>query len=400
MLVTHDNPSQKPSPALPSTDPDVTLVLIVSTLCNLRCRYCYEYPDLANRHRMGLAQLALVFERVAEQHADSAPLHIRFAWQGGEPLLQEPEYYRQALQCQRSIFSASRHRVTNVVQTNLTILDEARIELLRDCFDGVGVSHDVVGDLRVDAGGRSRSASVEANIDRLIQARVPLGGITVLSRQNVHAIEEIYAFWQQRRLPFRLLPMHRGPLPTLGGMALSPSDVQRAFAQCFDLWLTDPGDPRPIAPLSELVEALVRSKRSGSTRRAYDGQRQAALLIINPRGFVGGVNDLLDLSSAYGNVLECSLNSILASAGYAARVAQSAQNVENTCGHCPHYRSACNGHPAAEGGKEFWQKDSSGRPLCLIQRGTLDHIERRLREVGLFDANGLVGTDETERSPA
>jgi len=33
-------------------------VMKVSKLCNLRCTYCYEYDELANRERMSLDQLA------------------------------------------------------------------------------------------------------------------------------------------------------------------------------------------------------------------------------------------------------------------------------------------------------------------------------------------------------
>lgn len=365
-------------------DPDVTVVLIVSTLCNLRCSYCYEYPDLANRHRLSLAELELVFTRVAEHYASARPLHLRFAWQGGEPLLHEPDYYRSALQRQASIFAATQHHVSNVVQTNLTVLDEQRIELLREAFYGVGVSHDVVGELRVDAGGRSRAERVVANIDRLIQARVRMGGITVLSRQNYRHAAQIYDFWQRRSLPFRVLPMHRGPLPTLGDMALSSAEVRQVFAELVDLWLLDPGNPRPIAPITELVEALVWSRTSGDGLRRYDSRRQGALLIINPRGFVGGVNDLLDLDNAYGNVLHTSLADIFAGDRYAERVAQAASALRQTCARCPHFERACNGHPVAEGGKEFWQKDRSGAPLCLIQRGTLEHVEQRLVQLGLL----------------
>ena len=382
-------------------EPDVTLVLIVSTLCNLRCQYCYEYPDLANRHRLSQAELELVFTRVAEHYQRSRPLHIRFAWQGGEPLLQEPEYYRLALARQASIFAATQHHVSNVVQTNLTVLDEERIELLGEAFFGVGVSHDVVGELRVDAGGRSRAERVVANIDRLIQARVRMGGITVLSRQNYRHAAQIYEFWQRRSLPFRVLPMHRGPLPTLGDMALSSAEVRQVFAELVDLWLLDPGNPKPVAPITELVEALIWSRSSGDGFRRYDAQRQAALLIVNPRGFVGGVNDLLDLDNAYGNVLHSSLADIFAGDRYAQRVARAASALRSTCAQCPHFERACNGHPAAEGGKEFWQRDRSGAPLCLIQRGTLAHIEQRLAQLGLLpELHASVSNGPKPEQPA
>jgi uncharacterized protein len=361
---------------------DVTFVLIVSRLCNLRCTYCYEYPDLADRRRMSLAELGRIFEAVAAHYAGAAPLSIRFAWQGGEPLLHEPEFYRRALELQRRVFSAHRHRVVNVMQTNLTRLDDERVALLRECFDGVGVSHDVVAGLRLDAGGRARDEQTEANLDRLGREGISLGGITVLTRRNFRQVRRIYAFWRNRGLPFRLLPVHRGPAPDVGGLALSAAEVAQAYRECMDLWLTDERAPRAIAPLHDLFTGVLYKSSLGLPMPAYDKQRKESVFIIDRDGSVGGIDDLLELGHAYGNIFHASLDELLAGPGHQRAVAAASARMAKSCGQCPFFKSACNGGPVAEGGKDFSAADEGA---SCPARKTLAHIERRLVQLGLID---------------
>lgn len=373
---------------------DVTFVVIVSRLCNLRCRYCYEFPDLADRRRMSDDQLARIFQVVAEYYADHAPLAIRFAWQGGEPLLHEPEYFHRALAAQRQAFAGSPHRVVNVLQTNLTRLDEPRIALLRDHFDGVGVSHDVVKGLRLDAGGRARDEQTVENLSRLIAARVKLGGITVLTKRNVNHIRQIYAFWRDRGLPFRLLPVHRGPSPDSDSLALAPHQVVRAFTQCVDLWLADPNAPVEIAPLHGFMLGVLRSHADASLLPAHDKGQRESVFIINTDGSVGSIDDLLELDNAYGNIFEVGLGQLIQSEGHARSAAESRERVGKACRDCPFFRTACTGQPVASSGKEY--RDDA-QPSCCSARQTLAHIQRRLVEGGIIDA---VSGEIRGRSPA
>ena len=132
---------------------NVIFVVKVSKLCNLRCRYCYEFSKLSDSSKISLDQLTKFFTCLDEYYRNLPyDVRIRFVWHGGEPLLVPPDYYWHAFELQQQIFSRS-IEVQNSVQTNLTRLDEPRLRLLRDGFDTVGVSIDLFGDLRVDAAG-------------------------------------------------------------------------------------------------------------------------------------------------------------------------------------------------------------------------------------------------------
>jgi uncharacterized protein len=364
---------------------DVTFVLILSTLCNLRCRYCYQLPELANPARMSLEQLATVFSRVAEHYQDAASLSIRFAWQGGETLLIEPDYFRSAMAAQRHAFTGSPHHVVNVLQTNLTVLDDERVAMLTECFDGVGVSHDVVGDLRVDAGGRTRHDTVVRHLDRLIAEGLPLGGITVLTRQNVDHIAEIYAFWRERSLPFRLVPVHRGPAPMPDDTALTPEEVKQALCECADLWMADDQATSSVAPLSELVDGIIHRHTPGGRFLPYDKDRREAVFIVHTNGSTNGINGLIDPGAGYGNIFEADLATLLAGTGHQQAAERARALMQATCPECPFHGNACSGHPVGEGDKELVETDADGAVVCTITRGTLAHVERRLVQLNVID---------------
>ena len=61
-------------------------------------------------------------------------------------------------------------------------------------FDGVGVSIDLFGGLRVNLAGRDFQDTVLGNMDELRKAGVDFGCITVLSKQNVHRAADLSSF--------------------------------------------------------------------------------------------------------------------------------------------------------------------------------------------------------------
>lgn len=57
-----------------------------------------------------------------------------FVWHGGEPLLIEPQYYKSLEKLQHEAFDSVDIPFTNSIQTNLTILNENIIDLLKNFF--------------------------------------------------------------------------------------------------------------------------------------------------------------------------------------------------------------------------------------------------------------------------
>ena len=170
----------------------------VGPLCNLDCKYCFylEKEDLypaASNFRMAES----VLTQYIRQYIDSQPgTEVNFAWQGGEPTLLGLDYFRHIVEVQAQF--AGRKRVSNAIQTNATLLDDAWCEFLRDNHFLVGVSIDGPRELhdgyRVDKGGHPTFDKVMAGLELLKRHAVTFNTLTVVHRDNARHPLEVYRF--------------------------------------------------------------------------------------------------------------------------------------------------------------------------------------------------------------
>ena len=188
-------------------------VVKISKFCNLRCRYCYEMEELGSKVSMSREQLQRLYRHIEAYYgpldaSDGVQTELRFIWHGGEPLLIEPQRFWDTFADQKEIFGE--RKVMNLVQTNLTVVDDERIRLMRDGFNSVGVSVDLFGGLRVNLASRDSGPTTLRNMDVLRKEKIPFGCITVLTRKNIGDIERICRFYEKAGLSFRLLPLFDG----------------------------------------------------------------------------------------------------------------------------------------------------------------------------------------------
>ena len=154
------------------------LIKPASSLCNMRCRYCF-YAD-AEQHRRPREEVCMTGEtvqrlveaagRVLDDGGDAG-----FAFQGGEPTLQPLEFYESfARACEplrrRGI------RLHLAMQTNGYALTPEWAEFLAREHVLTGVSVDGTGQLhdryRPDAGGNGTYARVTEHVRMLIRRGV------------------------------------------------------------------------------------------------------------------------------------------------------------------------------------------------------------------------------------
>lgn len=133
------------------------LIKPASSLCNLRCGYCF-YADVAEKRavpcygKMSLATLEATVKRAFEY----AEGYVSFAFQGGEPSLVGLDFYRELLALQAR-YNSKGIRVLNSIQTNGTLMNEEWATFLAQnrflvglSLDGTREAHD---SLRVDGNG-------------------------------------------------------------------------------------------------------------------------------------------------------------------------------------------------------------------------------------------------------
>jgi uncharacterized protein len=368
---------------------NVIFVVKVSKLCNLRCRYCYEYSQLSNSQRMSLEQLAQIFHRIDDYyHTRSPATRITFVWHGGEPMLVPPTYYYRAFELQRQIFSEN-IRVKNSVQTNLTILDEPRLALLQHGFDHVGVSIDLFGDLRVDAGGRSRQDVVLTNIDRLRDAGRSFGCITVLTKSNLHCVSAIYSFYEERGMNFRVLPLFPGERSDQHkGYQITAPDTVKAFQELVDLMF----GREPIIhvePLGTYIRNALLFLSSGLQPHYYRRDVSERFFIIDTDGSTYAYADVYDPTYCYGNIFRCSMEELLSSAGRQRSLEAAYTRVRDQCLHCRYY-GACDGEPVTEKLTESPDIYKNGVRECIVEKSTISYIIDKIRQAELVDNAGYL----------
>ena len=370
----------------------VDIVCYTSKLCNLRCRYCYELPMLSDRTRMSFEQIERMFANVAAGYSScEESIAINFQWHGGEPLLIAPDVYRKIFELQREVFAGSIHRITNSTQSNFTVIDEDRIAVLGD-FDSVGISLDLFTDLRVDGRGICQEGRALENLKRVRAAGVAVAGITVLTRRNVLRVREIYEFYREQRMSFRVLPLEKGLYPLEHDFGLGPREVLEAYRTLCSVWLAD-DEPVSIAPLDRYLFLVVRANFDCENRVApHDPRSWASVLLVDTDGSVYTYGERFERS--IGNVFTTPLNCILASSEYYQSAAEVEGLMRSTCERCPNYGRSCTGDPIGQSRQDYIEREDDGSTRCVVARGTIRHLEDLLTAAGAISGGTVHGFEK------
>lgn len=366
----------------------ITLVIKVSKLCNLRCAYCYETPELANKARMSIAEIGRLFRNVREFFKTSDGLdydkcRAQFIWHGGEPFAQPLDYWRDIIAEERRVFGQAFQdkAIINTVQTNLTLVTEQHLPLLKRHFS-VGFSYDVANELRVTAGGRPTDAPVTRKVEWARKAGLDLNGIAVISRANAAQPEQVAGYFLSRDIGFRALNIYQSLdlLPQIRDAAIPFADYvgfcRRLYAipevrrNVLEGRLT-------VDPLTSAYEQLQISQRlegRAMSVRACIAREWA--LGVNTNGDTYGIGDVYLAQYRYGNILTQPLQELLDSDGRALRMARSRERLARVCHSCFLYRKGCPGtyvsHATPESFRDYEQ--AGGCEVALLAQTMKDRI--------------------------
>jgi uncharacterized protein len=358
--------------------------LKISKLCNLRCRYCYEWNELANADRIPLSQWADILLAVRRYHAlltdrFGEPGRAYIYWHGGEPLLLPMEYFETALRLEHEVLgheSLESRQFVNRLQTNLYSLPERKLALLeRERFE-IGVSLDVVPGQRLTTDCRETEDRVVANMRRLRDRGMPFSGAVVLAGHTRARLKEIYDFYEGLGVRFTLFPLGPSPLNTSGAaFAVSDSEIIEALKELFVYWI-DRGAAIRVQPLQTYLDTALLHL-TGLDREPYDRQAYGErVLVVNTDGTLYTIADRYAPEMAVGNIFRQSLDEILDSPAYAASLDRDCQRRRQHCDGCT-YRGACDTYPL------FAEPYEDRSRRCRIAFELIAFIERYLREAGL-----------------
>jgi uncharacterized protein len=170
----------------------------IGPMCNLDCTYCYYlekeklYPP-DEQFRMS----DQVLETYVKQYiASQDQPEVVFAWQGGEPTLLGVDFFRKAVAFQQAY--ADGKRISNALQTNGTLLDDAWGTFLAEHNFLIGLSVDGPAGLhdayRVDKRRRPSFDQVMRGLEVLKRHQVEFNTLTVVNRKNSRDPLAVYRF--------------------------------------------------------------------------------------------------------------------------------------------------------------------------------------------------------------
>lgn len=370
------------APALRSRK--LQMVIKISKHCNLRCSYCYEYPYLSHKGYMSVEQIERLIGNIVDYQFDpEAPSAgedgVEFIWHGGEPFLVPIEHYEAIATVQKKFFGSKKYE--NAIQTNLTILTDRHLEWLKQgSFFGsgrIGFSCDLYGDQRVDLKGAPTTPKVLEHLNRLLESDVATGAITVLSQSTLPYVKNIFGFYDDLGMDFRLLPYHLetdARQTTLNG--ITPNEIVAAMCEAFDLWRGS-DNPVVIAPLSDYIEyaiAFINDIRNCY----YDKSVNESIFVVDTNGDVYGT-EIYSANLCYGNLFEQKFADMLASPARSHLVAESRSRVERYCSKCKFF-GYCPGF--AVGDANEMESQWLAAEGCYVEK-IIAHIVEQLNAAGL-----------------
>ncbi|MCL1858280.1 MAG: SPASM domain-containing protein [Oscillospiraceae bacterium] len=181
------------------------LIKPASSLCNLKCRYCF-YHDLADNRNIksyGIMQND-VADILIENAVNAAEKSISFAFQGGEPSLAGFDYFRYFIYCVNKTIknSSKKLQVNYSIQTNGINISEDFAKFLKDNNFLVGLSLDGVKEIndyfRIDAKNDGTYNKIIKTAELFDKLKIDYNILTVITAQTAKHIEKIYNFYKKR----------------------------------------------------------------------------------------------------------------------------------------------------------------------------------------------------------
>ena len=206
----------------------------VGALCNLDCHYCYYLSKASLYPAEGSSRMPddLLERIIVEQIAVTPGTTINFFWHGGEPTLAGLDYFRRIVELERKHCPPGL-RITNGLQTNGLLLDEAWCRFLAAERFSVGISIDGPQPLhdayRLTRDGRPSHKQVMQGYRLLRRHGVPVDILCVVHDVNVREPVAVYRFFQEIKAQYiSFIPLVE-PKPGVPGGVSSRTVPAEAF---------------------------------------------------------------------------------------------------------------------------------------------------------------------------
>ena len=214
-----------------------------SGLCNLRCKYCFYADEAANRETASYGMMSEdTLEQILKRTLAFAEGSCTFVYQGGEPTLAGLDFFHRAIELEKK-WNVNDVAIHHSIQTNGILLDREWAEFFKDNHFLVGLSLDgnrkVHDANRLDAKGDGTFSQVIRAMELLKEYKVEFNILTVVTRQTVPNIRQIYQFFSRAGVEYQQYIPCLDPLeeePGRQSYSLDEELYLKFLKDLFDCW--------------------------------------------------------------------------------------------------------------------------------------------------------------------
>jgi len=311
--------------------------------CNLDCKYCF-YKNRAPEVGQGRQRMSdEVLERLIKDYLRLGLPVAGLSWQGGEPTLMGPDFYKRAVELQKK-YGRAGQQVSNAIQTNGILLDEKWCRFLHDNKFLVGISIDGPKEFhdyyRID---HSRSGSfdrVMKAIQRCQKYKVEFNTLILLNDKNVGHPDRLFDFFVEngiRYLQFITCCERDTSTGKVLDFSITAHQYGEFLCRIFDRWYEYGPDKLSIRDFDSILAFCVTGKHTICT---FDKQC-SSYIVIEHNGDAFCCDFFVAPRWRLGNIFETPIQK-LACDSQKLTFARAKQNICDKCLLCRHL-TVCRG---------------------------------------------------------
>jgi len=272
------------------------------------------YPA-SRHHRMS----GEVLERVISSYLATEQPEYLFGWQGGEPTLMGPDFFRKAAALEEKYGTAGAI-VSNGLQTNGTLIDDELARLFAKYHFLVGVSLDGPEEIhnryRLTPGGRGSHKDVLRGIECLKRNGVEFNVLTLVHSANVNRGREVYrylrdmGFRYHQYIPCVEFDKKNKPLP----FTITGEEWGRFLCEVFDEWIEADRYRVSIRLLDSILAVLIGMRPT----ICHMSRNCCQYFVVEHNGDIYPCDFFVERATRLGNIMENSWEELADSADYLA----------------------------------------------------------------------------------
>jgi uncharacterized protein len=298
--------------------PFSVLIKPASADCNLTCEYCFYtsksalYPETA-RHRMSTE----VLERMLRSYFEAPQREFACAWQGGEPTLMGREFFETVVERQKAL-APPRSTVTNSLQTNGTLIDDAFAAFLAEHGFLVGISIDgpehVHDRYRRTRAGSGSHTQVLRGLEALQRHGVDYNVLTLVTQANVGEPRLVYKHLTGLGARYhQYIPCveYRAD-GSLADFSITGEEWGSFLTGLFDAWIAEDAATVSIRFFDSILEKLL----TGHGGLCYMGKDCRHYFVVEHSGDIYPCDFYVESELRLGNVATHRLTELWRAAAY------------------------------------------------------------------------------------